>query len=98
MATYARVFRAQAEVARLEERTWTGVVIALAAALALALVATAVIAFRITRSVRHLSEATAAVAAALVPLSRSPSAVGTSWACWPGRSMPWRRGCGSSTR
>ena len=34
-----------------------------AAALALALAATAVIAFRITRSVRRLSEATAAVAA-----------------------------------
>jgi two-component system sensor histidine kinase GlrK len=51
-ATYTRVVRAQ-----------TGVGIALAAALALALAATAVIAFRITRSVRRLSEATAAVAA-----------------------------------
>jgi two-component system sensor histidine kinase GlrK len=62
-ATYTRVVRAQTEVARLEQRTWTGVGIALAAALALALAATAVIAFRITRSVRRLSEATAAVAA-----------------------------------
>jgi two-component system, NtrC family, sensor histidine kinase GlrK len=62
-ATYARVMRAQAEVARLERRTWTGVVVALAAALVLALAATAVIAFRITRSVRRLSDATAAVAA-----------------------------------
>jgi HAMP domain-containing protein len=62
-ATYARVVRAQTEVARLERRTWTGVGIALAAAVALALAATAVIAFRITRSVRRLSEATAAVAA-----------------------------------
>jgi signal transduction histidine kinase len=62
-ATYARVVRAQAEVARLERRTWNGIVIALAAALVLALSATAVIAFRITSSVRRLSEATAAVAA-----------------------------------
>jgi signal transduction histidine kinase len=57
------VFRAQAEVARLEERTWTGVVVALATAVALALVATAVIALRITRSVRQLSAATSALAA-----------------------------------
>src|SRR4029450_6881541 len=35
-ATYARVVRAQAEVARLERRTWNGIVIALAAALVLA--------------------------------------------------------------
>ena len=63
IATHARVFRAQAEVARLEERTWTGVVVALATAVALALVATAVIALRITRSVRQLSAATSALAA-----------------------------------
>src|SRR5262245_496268 len=62
-ATDARVARTQAEVARLERRTWTGIVIALSAAVVLALVATAVIAFRITRSVRRLSEAAAAVAA-----------------------------------
>ncbi len=62
-ATYARVVRAQAEVARLERRTWNGIVVALGAAVVLALAATAVIAFRITRSVRRLSEATAAVAA-----------------------------------
>jgi len=62
-ATYARVVRAQSEVARLERRTWTGVVAALATALVLALAATAIIALRITRSVRRLSEATAAVAA-----------------------------------
>jgi len=61
-ATHARVFRAQAEVARLEERTWTGVVVALATAVALALVATAVIAVRITRSLRQLSAATGALA------------------------------------
>ena len=62
-ATHARVLRAQAEVARLEERTWTGVIVALAAALGLALLATAVIALRITRSLRRLSAATSAVAA-----------------------------------
>jgi two-component system, NtrC family, sensor histidine kinase GlrK len=62
-ATYARVLRAQAEVARLERRTWNGVIVALATALVLALLATAVIALRITRSVRRLSAATAAVAA-----------------------------------
>jgi len=62
-ATHARVLRAQAEVARLENRTWTGVVVALAAAVGLALLATAVIALRITRSLRQLSAATSAVAA-----------------------------------
>ena len=62
-ATHARVLRAQAEVARLEERTWTGVIVALAAALGLALLTTAVIALRITRSLRRLSAATSAVAA-----------------------------------
>ena len=61
-ATQARVTRAQSEAARLERRTWNGVVGALAAALALALVATALIALRITRSLRRLSAATAAVA------------------------------------
>jgi signal transduction histidine kinase len=62
-ATQARVLRAQAEAGRLERRTWNGVAIALGAALALALAATAIIALRITRSLRRLSEATAAVAA-----------------------------------
>src|SRR5689334_6886648 len=62
-ATYARVLRAQTEVARLENRTWTGVVVALAAAVGLALLVTAVIALRITRSLRQLSAATSAVAA-----------------------------------
>ncbi|HEY2992903.1 MAG TPA: ATP-binding protein [Methylomirabilota bacterium] len=62
-ATHARVLRAQAEVARLEARTWTGVVVALAGAVGLALLATAVIALRITRSLRRLSAATSAVAA-----------------------------------
>lgn len=62
-ATQARVVRAQTEAARLERRTWNGIVAALAAALVLALVATAVIALRITRSLRRLSAATAALAA-----------------------------------
>jgi two-component system sensor histidine kinase GlrK len=62
-ATWARVQRAQAEVARLERRTWNGVIVALATALVLALLTTAVIALRITRSLRRLSVATAAVAA-----------------------------------
>ena len=55
--------RVQAEVARLETRTWAGVVVAVAASVGLALLATAVIAIRITRSLRRLSVATAAVAA-----------------------------------
>ena len=62
-ATYARVVGAQAEAARLEARTWTGVLLALGAAVALALVGTAVLAYRITRSLRQLSAATTAVAA-----------------------------------
>jgi signal transduction histidine kinase len=62
-ATHARVLRAQAEVARLEERTWKGIGVALAASLVLALLTTAVIALRITRSLRRLSAATTAVAA-----------------------------------
>jgi signal transduction histidine kinase len=62
-ATYSRVISAQAEARRLEARTWTGVVIALAAAVSLALVGTWLIAFRMTRSLRRLSKATAAVAA-----------------------------------
>jgi two-component system, NtrC family, sensor histidine kinase GlrK len=62
-ATHARVLRTQAEVARLEQRTWKGVGIALATALVLALLTTAVIALRITRSLRRLSAATSAVAA-----------------------------------
>jgi signal transduction histidine kinase len=62
-ATQARVRRAQTEAARLEQRTWNGVVLSLAAALGLALLATAIIALRITRSLRRLSVATASVAA-----------------------------------
>ncbi|HEY3064843.1 MAG TPA: ATP-binding protein [Methylomirabilota bacterium] len=62
-ATEAAVSAKQVEAARLERRTWTAVVLALGAALALALVGTGFIAWRMTRSLRRLSEATAAVAA-----------------------------------
>src|SRR6266850_661643 len=62
-ATYARVAGAQAEAARLEARTWTGVLLALGAAVVLALVGTAALAYRITHSLRRLSAATTAVAA-----------------------------------
>jgi two-component system sensor histidine kinase GlrK len=62
-AIHAAAQTAQAEAARLEARTWTGVLVALAAALVLALASTAAIAIRLTGSLRKLSTATAAVAA-----------------------------------
>jgi two-component system sensor histidine kinase GlrK len=62
-ATHAAALAAQADAARLEARTWAGVLIALVAALGLALLSTAIIALRLTRSLRVLSTATAAVAA-----------------------------------
>lgn len=62
-ATYARMLAAQAEAARLEARTWTSVLVALGAAVGLALLGTAVVALRMTRSLRTLSVATADVAA-----------------------------------
>jgi signal transduction histidine kinase len=62
-ATHTRVLTAQAEAARLEARTWTAVLIALGAAVGLALLGTAVVAQRITRSLQLLSSATAEVAA-----------------------------------
>src|SRR5712691_11499867 len=62
-ATHAAVQAAQADAARLETRTWAGVLIALVAALGVALLGTALIALRLTRSLRKLSTATAAVAA-----------------------------------
>jgi signal transduction histidine kinase len=61
-ATSAQVLAAQAEAARLEARTWTAVLIALGAAVGLALVGTAIIARRMTRSLDLLSSATAEVA------------------------------------
>ena len=62
-ATHTRVLAAQAEAARLEARTWTAVLIALGAAVGLALLGTAVVAQRMTRSLALLSSATAEVAA-----------------------------------
>jgi signal transduction histidine kinase len=62
-ATRVRILAAQVEVARLETRTWTAVPIALGAAVGLALLATATITRRMTRSLDLLSSATAMVAA-----------------------------------
>src|SRR5436853_4334194 len=62
-ATHTRVLAAQAEAARLEARTWTAVLVALGAAVCLALLGTALVAQRMTRSLALLSSATAEVAA-----------------------------------
>jgi two-component system sensor histidine kinase GlrK len=62
-AINASALEAQANAARLEARTWAGVIVALVAALGLALVGAAVIALGLTRSIRVLSTATAAVSA-----------------------------------
>jgi signal transduction histidine kinase len=62
-AIHTRMLAAQAEAARLEMRTWTEVMVALGAAVGLALLGTAVIAQRMTRSLDLLSSATAEVAA-----------------------------------
>jgi signal transduction histidine kinase len=59
----AAAFGAEADAARLEARTWAGVLIALGAALCLALLSTALLAHRITRSLAVLASATSAVAA-----------------------------------
>jgi len=61
-ATSAEVDRAQAAVRALETRTWTTVLITLSVSLLAALGATGFVAFRMTRSVRQLSAATARVA------------------------------------
>lgn len=58
---------AQREAARLEARTWSGVLIAFGTAVVLALVGTAAIAFRLTWSLRALSVATSAVATGSFP-------------------------------
>ena len=60
---HADVLHAQAEVARLEARTWSGVLVALGAAVGLALLGSGLIAHRLTQSLQKLSAATAAVAA-----------------------------------
>lgn len=58
---HAAAVSAQAEARRLETRTWTGVLTALGGALVLGLACTAVIANRLTRSLRVLSRATVTV-------------------------------------
>jgi len=72
-ATHARSLGAQAEAAHLETRTWTAVLVALGAAVGLALLATAVIARRMTRSLARLAAATAEVEAGAF---REPIVVG----------------------
>lgn len=62
-AIHAAAQAAQADAARLETRTWRDVLLLLVGALALALLSTAIIAMRLTRSLRTLSRATSAVAA-----------------------------------
>ena len=62
-STHTRVLAVQAETARLEARTWTAMLVALGAAAGLALLGTAIIAHRMTRSLELLSSATAEVAA-----------------------------------
>jgi two-component system sensor histidine kinase GlrK len=62
-ATHAAVLSSQADAARLEAHTWTRVLAALVAAVLLALVGTAWVALRLTRSLRALSSATRAVSA-----------------------------------
>jgi signal transduction histidine kinase len=71
-ATRMRILAAQAEAARLDKVTWTVVLIALGAAIGLALLGTAVVARRMTRSIDQLSTATAEVAASAF---REPIAV-----------------------
>ena len=62
-ATEAALARSQARARELEEWTWHAVAAALLASLSLALAASAFLAFRMTRSLRRLSAATAALAA-----------------------------------
>jgi signal transduction histidine kinase len=61
--TRVRVLAAQADAGRLETRTWTAVLIAFGAAVGLALLGTAMITRRMTRSLDRLSSATAEIAA-----------------------------------
>jgi signal transduction histidine kinase len=60
---HADVLKAQAEVARLEARTWSGVLVSFGAAIGLALLGSGFVAYRLTQSLGTLSAATAAVAA-----------------------------------
>jgi two-component system sensor histidine kinase BaeS len=57
------VVDAQATAARLEHQAWTGILVAVVAAVLLAVVGTAIVAQRITRSLRRLSAGTSALAA-----------------------------------
>jgi len=66
-ATRARVTAAQADAGRVEARTWTVVLVALSVAVVLALLGTALVARRITRSLELLSSATANLAADDLP-------------------------------
>ena len=61
-ATQAALEHAKAEAARLEERTWSTIVIALVVAVVATMGSTAVIAVRMTRALRRLSRATASLA------------------------------------
>ncbi|MGH7304227.1 MAG: sensor histidine kinase [Candidatus Rokuibacteriota bacterium] len=61
-ATHTRVLGVEADAARVEERTWTWVLIALGAAVGLALLGAAFLAHRMTRSLDALSLAAAGVA------------------------------------
>src|SRR2546429_589279 len=95
-ATHRGAEEARAEAALLEQRTWTGVLVALGCALGLGLGATAVLANRLTRRLRVLSEATAAVAAGSFrePI---PERGADEIAALPTASMPWPPTCASST-
>ena len=62
-AMHADVLHSQAEIARLEARTWSGVLLALTAAVSLALLGSGLVAHRLTLSLGTLSAATAEVAA-----------------------------------
>jgi signal transduction histidine kinase len=66
-ATRARVAEAQTEAARVEAHTWAAVVMALGVAVSLALLGTAFVARRMTRSLDLLASATAEVAAGAFP-------------------------------
>ncbi len=61
-ATQAALEHSKAEAARLEERTWSAIVIALLVAVAVTMGSTALIAVRMTRALRRLSIATASIA------------------------------------
>jgi signal transduction histidine kinase len=61
-ATHTRVLAVEADAARVEDRMWTSVLIALGAAVGLALIGAAFLAHRMTRSLDVLSTAAAAVA------------------------------------